>query len=217
MKSFLTFIFVLLFSFTLLGQSNIVKLGPSYRNMNYLLDTEVPIGFLVGYNHDFANGHRIELNFGYHPKFREASRYASVFRNEEKSYVFEAFILFPLFKKWIPSTNLKGGIGYIGSNNKYEYLATGVIRNEELESSSINSLTFQLHELGIILEYDFKITDHFLIFVNSASSVSLNQRPLVERSISEFPSTGGIIATNSTADPLNSPHLRVTLGVGYSF
>lgn len=212
MKTLLTLILSVTILLSLPGQSNSLKIGGTYRNSNYLSHTgNQKVGLQLGYSYAVSDHLMLAANLGVVSNHWDVNRNnVRVFREEDRTTYLEAGVLFPILR----SNRLKGGIGYVGSRNTFDYAETAVISNQELESITANSLTFYLHELGLLLEYSHPISNHLVLYAGTNLSASLNQAPAYQSIID---SASGISRSLSSVEERNVIHYRLSAGIGYVF
>ena len=218
MKKLLTFCFFTL-SFSLLGQSNLIKIGVNHRNTDYLPDNPSlqSIGFQVGYNYKIYENLLVEVNVGRVANYWDNRRQnALIYTETEQTTYIEGIILFPILRRWVPSGRLKGGIEYIRSQNSFEYVDSSEVFGKYLRSATIFSLAYYLNEFGVVLDYTHPLSNHFVIYASSGFSLSTNLSPRYNSSI-KMQNTGGASWSDLTVAETNRAHYRVSMGIGYMF
>lgn len=216
MKPILTLLLSLTLCLSLTGQSDLFKVGGTYRNSNYLTHTgNQKVGLQLGYSHPVSERWTLAVNLGSVTNHWEVERSnILVIKEKERNNYVEAMILFPLLQHRISEDKLKIGIGYVGSRNTFDYAEMAVVNNQELESMDAKSLIYHLHELGVMLEYTYPITDHIVAYGSSNFSASLNRAPAYQSTII---TSGGGSSTLSSIDERNVMHYRISVGLGYMF
>jgi hypothetical protein len=219
MKTFLTLLSLFTIIFSLSGQSHLIKIGGNYRNTDYLSHTgNQNIGPQVGYNYRVSEKLTLVANVGYVSDYWEVRRSnLLVFKEQERTNYLEVMALFPILRGWAPAGNLKAGIGYIGSRTTFEYSEMAVIRNQQLESNTTTSLTSYLHELGVVLEYVYPLSNHFVLHASGCFSASLNRASSYQSTMLEYYSSGGTSRALTSLEERNTAHYRLAVGVGYLF
>lgn len=218
MKTLLTLALVLLSFTALFSQSNLIKGGASYRNTNFLSHTgNQTVGWQLGYRHEFAQKLALEVNFGKGSNSWDIERGGVlVFTEKEQVDYLEAIAFIPLLRKWIPSGNLKGGLGYVGSKNSFEYPEMAIIDGNELSSRTEASTNYFLHDLGLFLDYKHPISGSLVAYASAGLSASLNPAPSYSSTIVEYHEQGGTSTHFSAIDERNVLHYRFSFGLGYS-
>ena len=219
MKTLFTLLSLFTFLFSLPGQSHLIKIGGNYRNTDYLSRTgNQKIGPQVGYNYRVSEKLTLAVNVGYVSDYWEVRRSnLLVFKEKERTNYLEAMVLFPVFRRWLPSGNLKGGIAYVGSRNTFDYPEMAAVINNQLESITTKSSIYYLHELGVVLEYVYPLSNHFVLYASGCFSASFNSAPSYQSSIYEDYSSGGTSSSFSSLEERNTAHYRLAVGVGYLF
>lgn len=218
MKTLLTFSLWLALCFSLSAQSNLLTLGASYRNPNYLYSTDnLPIGPQLGFSRLFGEELWLQANVGVVvSKFDVELSDVQLFQEQELTTYLEVFALFPILRRWNVPNRLRGGIGYIGSRNNYTYLEEAIIVNNQVTSLNIQDPIYYLHSLGVKAEYVQPISQKFFLSASTGLNVSLNRLPAYESVLVEQFSSGGTGTSTYSVDERHSVNYTFTLAVGYA-
>jgi hypothetical protein len=219
MKTLLTFSLGLTLCFSLSAQSNLLTLGGSYRNTNYLSYTgKLPIGPQLGFSRLFSEKFKLQANVGRVTNDFTISRSnVDVFQEQDRTTYLEVFALFAILRRWNAASKLKGGIGYVGSRNTYEYIEQAVVANNEVSSLTTKDPTYYLHAIGLMVEYVQPISTKFVISASTGLNASLNRMPAYESIIVEQFSIGGTGTSRSSADERHALNYNISVAVGYVF
>ena len=175
-------------------------------------------GGQLGLNAQISRSFILETNIGTASTHWDI-QYGDLFvmRQQERMTYVEAFVVVPVLRKWLPKGNLRTGIGYIGSRGTFEYPELAVIRNNSLESNTVNSVTSYLHEAGMMLDYQHDLSPRLVAYASCALSTSINRNVSYQSVVEAHHASGGVSRSLNFLEERYVTRYRLSLGLGYRF